>query len=251
MTSNAQNTKDICLEELKQEYLEDLYEILKNMENLVTTLKNDDGSNDLFKELWREVHSLKGTAGSFGLKFVSMACHKWEDLMDVSDKSSKEDEVFFNKYLKIIEVLKEYRENPELRGSELSILDKRLKNIISDDNIINKRILILETSSMMKNVYKEILSNSKNQLSFVEDGYLGLGRLINEKFDVVISSNSLTSISGKELIDIMRTISNPNKLTRMILITSDSINDKEFLNCDFNWILKKDDLIKELPMLLR
>jgi HPt (histidine-containing phosphotransfer) domain-containing protein len=244
-------TQIAFFKELQDEYLDELQDILNSLDELVIELQDNSENLELSNELWRKVHSLKGTAGTFGFKFISKACHNWEDLMEVSDREKNKDKErtnsFYQKYADIIYVLQEFQSNPY---GEPELLEQQLKDIILDNIEQTKRVLILENSSMMMNFYTEELHKYGYQISYARDGYLALGRLLNEKFDLIITSVDVSTIDGLSLINSLRVIKNPNQNSQAVLITSNSLNESDLLKNKSNVILTKDLVMKELPKLL-
>ena len=61
---------------LRVEYVAQLPETLAKIETQILAWPEGDGVS---MELLRDIHSLKGAAGTYGLGFVTEACHRLED----------------------------------------------------------------------------------------------------------------------------------------------------------------------------
>ncbi len=67
------------LEVEAKRYLEEFLQDLDEVESLVLKLADESKKADTLLQISRIVHSLKGTAGSYGFDLLSSACHKIED----------------------------------------------------------------------------------------------------------------------------------------------------------------------------
>ncbi len=240
------NDEDFFLKELKKEFLTNLVDVLDKMESLIKKLSLEEGSGDekeeATKELWREVHSLKGSAGTYGFQFISNVCHSWEDLMAGHKRENLLGPALSAQYLDYVDLLRDFQEGPE---REIEKLEAKLLSLTSSEEKRPKRALVLESSSMMITVYYKELSHLGYQTSFAQDGYLAMGRLLNEKFDLIITSLNVPTINGVDLINTLKIVNGPNQLTKTILVTSSHHKELKILN-DNNYVTSKDKIINEL-----
>lgn len=79
---NDSKKMEDLLDSLRVEYLSNIPEKLDNLENLVLEMDKDKEQKEAKKELFRHIHSMKGSAGSYGHQFISTVCHYWEDMME-------------------------------------------------------------------------------------------------------------------------------------------------------------------------
>ncbi len=70
-------------ERLLQIFLEEAGEIIENLDNLMMELEEADEKADLINNIFRGVHTLKGSANSFGFTRLGEYVHHWEDLLGV------------------------------------------------------------------------------------------------------------------------------------------------------------------------
>ena len=78
---------DAQLEEAKNEYIEKSLQDLEQWELLIIKLKELNSREETTKEMFREIHSLKGSSGTYGLEFVAKVCHKFEESLSNSLKN--------------------------------------------------------------------------------------------------------------------------------------------------------------------
>lgn len=66
---------------MRHGYIENLPQQLDNMETLVMQLKRGEDYAACFEALYLAVHSLKGTAGTYGVQIITAICHPFEDYL--------------------------------------------------------------------------------------------------------------------------------------------------------------------------
>ena len=76
------------LEQLRLEYIENSGDKLDQIDDLISKLLDFEDSNwrDVFIEFQRQVHTIKGTAGSYGFQTVTEIAHSLEDYLETSNK---------------------------------------------------------------------------------------------------------------------------------------------------------------------
>ncbi len=81
------------MEEFRQHFLS---ESVKNLEALISDLQNADAFSDTEKrELFRALHTIKGSSQTFGFVSASHLTHELESIL-----SAKSEEIFINKNFK-------------------------------------------------------------------------------------------------------------------------------------------------------
>jgi CheY-like chemotaxis protein len=142
-----------------------------------------------------------------------------------------------DRYLKFVDILRTYQSNPAL---DISTLEKNLIHITDPEKSFNKRALILENSNMISKVLAGTLNENGYHSSFAFDGYVAIGRLVNEKFDFLVTSYQTSTIDGASLINSLRVIKGPNQNIPAALITSSDFAGFNIVH-DNNHILHKED----------
>ncbi len=66
---------------MRHGYIEKLQQQLDNMETLVMRLNSKEDYLDCYETLYLAVHSLKGTAGTYGVQIITDICHPFEDYL--------------------------------------------------------------------------------------------------------------------------------------------------------------------------
>ena len=66
---------------LRLNYLRDLPSHIDELEELVLELEREGFDLERCRELYRRVHSLKGSGGTYGMHTLSDVCHPFEDCL--------------------------------------------------------------------------------------------------------------------------------------------------------------------------
>lgn len=95
------------MEELKQEFLSEAYELLNTMEDGSLKLEQNPEDSDAIAGIFRVAHTLKGGAASLEITRVANFTHELENLFDqVRDGKIKVDEEIIDIILKSLDILK-------------------------------------------------------------------------------------------------------------------------------------------------
>jgi chemotaxis protein histidine kinase CheA len=87
-TGNTQVSAQIqeVLQKMRHTYIENLPQQLDKMEALVMELKKGVDYPNSYETLYRAIHSLKGTAGTYGIHIISTVCHHFEGYLKANLK---------------------------------------------------------------------------------------------------------------------------------------------------------------------
>lgn len=228
-------------------YLDDMTDTLGTIEALILGLNSNRASENQRKIL-QMLHSIKGTAGGYGLGEFSPVVHKMEDILGILASGSVSSEEVVNDLLEQVDVMlamvAKARANPEAVIAEMDKPQESLKVIFNNPNYVESndgkvkddslKVLILEDSKFVNKIVLQSLSPFNVTCSLAADGYSALGRLIFEKFDAIITHVHVNLIDGVNLTKILNLIESPNKNTPFLFISSsDSINN---LNAQSNLV---------------
>jgi len=69
--------------EFKQKFIEDASDLLNELEQNLLNLENSPNNSQLIEEIFRAMHTLKGTAGMYGFKEMGNLTHQLENIYDL------------------------------------------------------------------------------------------------------------------------------------------------------------------------
>ena len=227
------------LKQLKDNYLDELPEKLQSIESIILNLNKYKNIDD-FHELYRHIHSQKGTAGTHGLTFLSAICHQLEDeFMDIGDNISSITDAHTKNWLEYMDLFTEVSEFYRLGHTDTSKFENKLKTLIKTISKSTYSCLLVDTKSATLNIITEVLKQHSIHTTIFEDGYEALGRLLVNKYDMLICGLKVSSLSGIGLITAIKTSESINQKIPSVLITSTSF-DRTVRANDPDYIIKKD-----------
>lgn len=219
--TSGQDQAQRLLLQLRNDFLEELAEHLDDAEPLVLTLERDPQDSEAFDALYRNIHSLKGRAGTHGVPTITHICHHFEDTLTEMaghrGKASAHTDVLLN-YLDLIR-----RAGQLARGSEdadFSAITKELAQIRQGRKKGKCVGLIVEGSAFMRHLYTNSIEDNEVEFTLEADGLDALGRLLREKYDFVIMGVETKSLNGIALLYALHAAGGINRNIRTIMITS-------------------------------
>ena len=233
------NTLQI-LEQFKNEFLKNIPEWCNEVENLTLGLQTAEVFSDNYAELYRRVHNLKGSGGSYGIPIISTICHQFEDLLnDLNVDHSKVNMIFVDTCLNYIDLTRSASEVALSNNNDFSNIENKLTSIRNRSLQKNSLGLIVDSSQSMIKMCTGILSDLPVKLISTTDGLVALERLLKENFDFLIMGQSLKRLDGEALLAALRASHSRNKNIKVITISSAS--QGEYLaGAQPDMLLKKD-----------
>ena len=223
------------LEHLREGFLEDMPTRVSQIEDEVMSSKDAD----TFDELFRMVHSLKGSAGSYSFHVITKIAHDMEDVMQALMKQGE-----FGKtstvdiLLKFIDILRDTTDSLiEIKSAPLDV-DERLgtlRELVFNESV---NILVVETSKLYASLVEYSLQQLSVNFTFNDDGLAALDNLLFNKYDVLITSLECPRLNGDALVAALRLLHNFNKNIKVILVSSRAEN-KIANKDDFDVILDR------------
>lgn len=205
---------------MRESFLDELAERCDRLESMILTLENLPGDQEAFNELYRGVHSLKGSGGTHGLGIITAICHQLENfLTDVASKKGF-GEAFANRALAYVDLLRRVEsparsDNPDYADIEAALASLRQTALQS-----RKAGLIAESSTMMIRIYEAALATFPVQLTVVHDGLAALDCLTRNPFDFAIIGRELKDLNGIAVISALRSSQGANQDIPVVLISS-------------------------------
>ena len=228
---------------LRINYLKDLPVQIDEIEGAILEIDRSGFNVELTQELYRHVHSLKGSGGTYALNAISDVCHPFEDLIsDFLEQKQLTVPFFVDFALRYIDLLRRvfnaYLNNDEPESFTLPLLHQlRLETSNKTHSV-----LIVENSDVVVGLLREILSNNGYRIEIVHDGYTGLGRLLAEPFDLFITALETKRLNGIATICALQKAQTRTHKTTTILLSSSEIKQDQH-HADFG--LVKNSKLKD------
>lgn len=204
------------LARMRADFLAELPERCGRMEEAVLALeKKKPGA---FDELYRLVHSLKGTGGTFGLPVITAICHQFESF--ISEAAPHFNQRAANFALSYLDLL---RRADEAAGQDLDVttaIERNLEQLRKASMQKRASVLLVEPSAAMNNLCQGALAALSLRMVSQDRGMSALEQLLHEPFDLLVASRELPDLNATALVAALRESNSRNRDIPVILISS-------------------------------
>lgn len=209
--------------ELRAAYIDTLPDKIDEIELHIMALERSHNERDELERLFRSIHNLKGSGGTYGINVLTTACHQMEDELD--HHSARIDHEVLLAYT---DLLKEIATRAARGEKDFATVVERLAEIKRRRHHGRLHGLAVDISNTGMVVLKQALADYPVSLTFETDGLSALRRLLHEKFDFIIASKELHGLNGVALIGAVRLSEGINSNIHAALITSDRKMDRRW-----------------------
>lgn len=235
------------LDRLTKSYIEELSDRVNDLEMLVLGLREPERTISVYGELFRKVHSMKGSSGTHGIQILSIICHHFEDYLEslglgegASADSGQDIGVIVNNALRYIDLIQLACETLQAGGDDFSDIEKSVFVIHSELFRGTIAGLIADNSPLTKSLCDDILSGLQVKLDYIDDSLLALERLSMFKYDFLIIGKSLKGLGGLSVFSALRLSGSPNRNIKVIMLSSDNQLTFSLANKDIDFVVKRD-----------
>ena len=223
---------------MRNEFLGELPERCDRCDELILTLERSPLDHEAFNDLFRGVHSLKGSGGTHGLGIITTICHQLENLLTETNERRGFDATFATRALAYVDLLRQVATIAHLDKPDYSAIENELDRLRQLALQSRKAGLIVESSTMMSGLYQKALEKLPLQLTLADNGLSALDRLLREPFDFVIVGGELKDLNGIALMAALRASNKQNQNIPAILVSSQRVKIPEHVR--FNASISRD-----------
>ena len=245
--SPAKSLPDVqaMLRQLRENYLDELGEKLGGIESDLLALERTERFADVFERAYRKVHSLKGSAGTYGLPIIGKICHQLEEHLNLfSHNASKLNREVLDRCLAHIDLMRKAGDQAQAGAEHFNDIEEELSTLRT--LLLGDRysVLIVETSKVNIKLCTEILKHYPVHLTVVDSGYQALELLLQQKYHLLITSLEVKMLNGLALVAAVRMSARGNQDMQAIMLTS-SKQPPFKRNVDPNFIVPRDSNFAE------
>jgi len=217
--TDAQNFQSLLLQ-MRNDFLQQIPERCDRLDELILTLEKSPDNREAFNELFRGVHSLKGSGGTHGLSIMTTICHQLENFLTDTDEQQGFGSTFATRALSYVDLLRRVEILAQEATPNYAVIEADL-DILRQAVLQNRKTgLIVESSTTMSEFYKHALHELPVQLLVENNGLAALERLLNEPFDFVIVAREINKLNGIALMAALRANKMKNKDIPAFLVSS-------------------------------
>ena len=210
-------------QKLQEHYLASLPGILEELEFNALKLEKEHEQKEIYFAVYRQIHSLKGSGGTYGFPVISTICHQFEDYLSEFETDRQVDKDTTDHILRYVDLLKITGEKIQAGNQDFEDTEEKLKvlkSAVTPERLIG---LVVDNSKGNAKMIAQGLSSPHISITLSYDGIEALQRLLHEHFDFLITSKEIPTLNGPALIAATRLGSKTNKHIKIALLTSDSL----------------------------
>lgn len=223
MTVNFEEFQHLLLA-MRRGFLDELPDRCDQIEDLILEMEKSPVEQNAFNEIYRIVHSLKGSGGTHGLGIITAICHQLENLLTDSVANNKFSQSLVTPALVHVDLLRQVRALGYEESPDYSAIETRLEELRQSTLHNRKAGLIAESSVMMTRIYQASMENQPVQLTLVDNGLAALENLVHQPYDFAIIGRELNDLNGIAVISALRNSNGVNHKLPVVLVTSNTVN---------------------------
>jgi len=219
-----------ALSRLKDDFIAGSIEKLDDIDIIIDNIyKNKGHRGDQFFQMQRDVHSIKGSAGTHGLHLLTLVAHRLEDYLEAAPRLSQEQWQSVQVYIDEMRTLVEQGEEPEEENRQVVI--NRLPHAqesateFSDQKNKKVTVLVVMPAGVQRKVIGKELASCGFDLSFTDRPVEAIRLVMDLQPDAVLSNQEFRFMTGAELARVLQEIKRTKETPFALLTSSDSIHD--------------------------
>lgn len=224
----------LLLAEMQADFLDELPERCERMDEQVLALEQK--KSGAFDELFRQIHSLKGAGGMFGVPVITTICHQFESF--ISEVHQRFDPLATNKALAYVDLLRKTATASGRDPMAVTTIEQTLERMRVSSLSGRASVLLIEPSEAMRKLYQEVFAGKPIQLLTLNSGLTALERMLHEPFDLLVASRELPDLNAIALMAAVRESRNRNCNIPAILVSSNPSSVPAYLA--IHAIVKRD-----------
>lgn len=206
----------LLLAEMQADFIDELPHRCDSLEASVMAL--EQGAPGAFDELYRQIHSLKGSGGMFGIPIITIICHQFESFISAANK--RLDKKAASTALAYVDLLRgtiavKGRDAKAVAAVEAALEKMRLASLSGKASV-----LVVEPSDTVRLLYQGAMDGQAMQLVLMERGLAALERMLHEPFDLLVISRELPDLNAVAVVAALRESRCRNSKLPVILVSS-------------------------------
>lgn len=213
------NAIEAVLRDMRNQFLDEIPERCQRMESLARII-SEKGTGEAFDELYRHVHSLKGSGGTHGLPIITNICHHFENLLtDAVSQSRMSPSVYLERMLAYVDLLATTAEAIR-RGASVVDKEVELERLLHLREARQRVALVADSSKAMQGLFRSALDGFGLKIIVVNNGMQALIRLVHEPIDLLVVGNELDELGGQAVVAALRESHGRNHGIPVVLVKS-------------------------------
>jgi HPt (histidine-containing phosphotransfer) domain-containing protein/CheY-like chemotaxis protein len=199
---------DAFLSNMRVDFIDNSLDRMDELETIIVRLKSGQGERpEEFLDLQRHIHSLKGSAGSYGFQLVSQIAHRIEDYIETADHIGPAELDAIQGFLDRVRAILEAGDDPE--PDEAAAILARLPSAAAAEAPVVRRhvnTLLVMPKGVQRKIIAQELAGWGMRLSMVENGVDSIQAAVCHPPGLIIASQELPDFSGVQLARLFGTM---------------------------------------------
>jgi HPt (histidine-containing phosphotransfer) domain-containing protein len=212
---------------LVPKFIEDVRDTLCTLNDQVEALRKPETQAEAANDFMRQVHGIKGTAGTFGFSFIAVICHKLEDYMIRTPIFTRKETDDILVFLQAIESILQRGSDPA--DDEGFRIFRSLPSYIDLDKFVMDvkpvQSLFIGPRDVQFLIIERQLSNCGIRSTNASKSLQAIELAVRTRPDLVMVSNIIDSISGTEVANVLNSINATKAIPIMFIISEIDIRD--------------------------
>lgn len=209
------------LRQLRASYVGELGEKLDEIESALLSLEDAERFPQSFEDSYRRVHSLKGSAGTYGIPIISKICHQLEEFMNSGASASNQfTRQVMDNCLAHVDLMRRAQEMVSRGAEHFQDIEEQLESLRSF--LLGNRysVLVVETSKVNIRLCTEIMNGYPLHVTVMDNGVHALERLLHERYHILVTGYEVKMLNGLALVAAVRLSNRNNQNIKAILLSS-------------------------------
>lgn len=225
---------DTLLKQLRDEFVAEFPERCDGLEESV--LAFEQGREGAFDDIYRRVHSLKGSGSQFGFSLVTSICHQFESFLSSGNFTTEQ--LSLSYALSYVDLLKRMAEVVGQEGVSTQELEHELDDLRKSSMPGRATVLLIEPSPSRRKMCQGVLATLGVRIVAQDRGMFALEQMLHEPFDLLVAARELPDLNTVAIVAALRESNGRNKNVPVILVSSNTTPIPEYLS--INAVLARD-----------
>ncbi len=233
------------LRRMREHYLAELDEKLSGIESDLLALERTEHFAEVFERVYRKMHFIKGSAGTYGLPIISKICHQLEAHFNLlSNNAANPDRGALNRCAAHIGLMRKARDEAQAGAEHFNDIEDELSALRA--LLLGDRYsaLIVETSKVNIKLCTEIMKRYPVHVTIMDNGYQALELLLQQKYHLLVTGLEVKVLNGLALVAAVRMSARGNQDMQAILLSSSKLPPFK-RNVDPSFIVPRDSRFAE------
>lgn len=224
-------------------------------DQLLMLSANEEDDPELVDEMLRDIHTLKGTGGTFGYSSITTVTHRLESFLASGQKISESTDNILTFVDCLIEII---ASDPQPEGAELENILQKLpvvgESAQSQDSTRVREVLLVIPNQVICAMLQYHFEQNNCNVMCIASPFKAVEHAVQTQPDFVISSIILEGLDGTDLLRMLDAMTCTQSI-KLAALTSLSLDDPvlknlpETVSVIFNGDNMLDDILKILPQL--